>query len=262
MSYTTNEVYSLLSQIQNNQNDGGYQTQILNNYQQLMDTVSKENSIMNSTFKNKWTFNSAAGQQSKYIYQSSTILTKLYTYGFWIYLVLAVILCVIIWMKPDTIFMKVFLVAAILLYPFYIYPLEELSYIVSTYIWALLLSTTYDNGYGNTSIEYGLNGTGGENGLKGSNGNRSNDEGYEEINGSQNNNGSTAGSNTTSTTTTTTTTPIENPPASTTTPAFITSTPSPLPIFSYDPVPIITTEETPQPTTTAEPAVDFMDDTV
>jgi hypothetical protein len=260
MSYTTNEVYSLLSQIQNNQNDGGYQTQILNNYQQLMDTVSKENSIMNSTFKNKWTFNSAAGQQSKYIYQSSTILTKLYTYGFWIYLVLAVILCVIIWMKPDTIYMKVFLVAAILLYPFYIYPLEELSYIVSTYIWALLLSTTYDNGYGNTSIEYGLNGTGGENGLKGSKGNRSNVGDSEEINGSQDNgigSASAAGSKTTSTTG-----PKENPPASTTTPAFITSTPSPLPIFSYDPVPITTAEETPQPTTTAEPAVDFMDDTV
>jgi hypothetical protein len=163
-------------------------------------------------------------------------------------------------MKPDTIYMKVFLVAAILLYPFYIYPLEELSYIVSTYIWALLLSTTYDNGYGNTSIEYGLNGTGGENGLKGSKGNRSNDEGSEEINGSQDNgigSASAAGSKTTSTTG-----PIENPPASTTTPAFITSTPSPLPIFSYDPVPITTTEETPQPTTTAEPAVDFMNDTV
>jgi len=42
---------------------------------------------------------------------------------------------------------------------FYIYPLEEFCYKISVYIWSVLLSTTYDNGYGNTSIEYGLSGT-------------------------------------------------------------------------------------------------------
>ena len=163
MAYTSDQVYSLLGQIENNQHDSGYQIQILNNYQQLIDTVNKENSIIRSSF-DKITFNSADGQQSKYIYQSSTILSKIYNYGFWIYLVLAVILCIVIWMKPDSIYMKVFLVVAILLYPFYIYPLEELSYVVSTYIWDILLSITYDNGYKNTSIEYGLNGVSGTGG--------------------------------------------------------------------------------------------------
>jgi len=252
MSYTTNEVYSLLSQIQNNQNDGGYQTQILNNYQQLLDTVSKENSILNSTFKNKWTFNSAAGQQSKYIYQSSTILTKLYTYGFWAYLILAVILSIIIWMKPDSIFMKVLMIAGILLYPFYIYPLEELSFIVSTYIWDLLLSNTYDNGYSKTSIEYGLNGTSGSFGSKGKEGeNDSNTN--DEIPGSSSKDLSSG--------VRTTTRPKENPPASTT-PSIITATPSPLPQFSYSPVPTTAADVTPEPTSTASPGVDFMDDSV
>jgi hypothetical protein len=159
MAYTANDVYSLLSQIQNNQNDGGYQTQILNNYQQLLDTVSKENNILDSTYNKKWTFNSLAGQQSKYMYQSSTILSKIYTYGFWIYLILAVILCVVVSIKPNSIFIKVILVLIIILYPFYIYPLEEFCYMISVYIWSLLLSNTYDNGYNNTSIEYGLNGS-------------------------------------------------------------------------------------------------------
>jgi hypothetical protein len=58
-----------------------------------------------------------------------------------------------------------------------------------------------------------------------------------------------------------TTRPKENPPASTT-PSIITSTPSPspLPKFSYSPVPTTSAEVTPEPTSTAQPAVDFMDD--
>jgi len=161
MSYTANQVYSVLGQIQDNRNDGGYQIQIRNNYQQLIDTVKKENATLNSTYSNGWALNSAAGQQSKYIYQSSSILAKIYNYGFWIYMLVALILCIIIGVKPYNIYFKALLILAILLYPFYIYPLEEFCYIISVYIWDLLLSTTYDNGYANTSLEYGLSGSAG-----------------------------------------------------------------------------------------------------
>jgi hypothetical protein len=221
MAYTTAQVYSLLGQIENNQNDGGYQTQILNNYQQLLDTVSKENNIINSTYNNEWTFNSAAGQQSKYIYQSSTILSKIYFYGFWIYLILGFILCIIIFMKPNAIYLKVLLIAVIILYPFIIYPLEEYIYIISTYIWDVLLSNTYDNGYGNTSIEYGLNGSSGS---FGNNGSTVSMNGTKDsvIDGTENNSSSGQKNN--------------YPPASTTTP-IMTSTPLPLSEISLQPKP-------------------------
>jgi hypothetical protein len=154
-------------------------------------------------------------------------------------------------MKPDSIFMKVLLTAAILLYPFYIYPLEGLFYIVSTYIWNLLLSNTYDNGYGKTNIEYGLNGTSGSFGAKGMANDGANDVANDEPPGSSSMDISRGGRPTTR--------PIENPPASTT-PAIYTPTPSPLPKFSYSPIPTLIPEETPVPTSTAQPAVDFMDD--
>lgn len=169
MSYNSAQLYNLLGKVQENQHDEGYQTQILNNYKQLLDTVSKENDILNSNYSKNWTLNSADGQQSKYITQSSNILASIYSYGFWIFMVLAIILCVIIWTKPDSIYYKIGLSAVVLTYPFYIYPLEGFLYMLSLYIWNLLLSNVYDNGYNNTSIKYGLNGSPGSFGSKGSN---------------------------------------------------------------------------------------------
>ena len=158
-SYTSNQLYSLLTQIQNNQPDEGYQTQILNNYQQLIETVIKENNIIDSTYSQGWKLNSADGQQSRYIYQSSSILENIYNYGFWIYIAVAILLCIVIIRKEMTYYMKAALCIVILLYPFYIYPLEKFVYIISVYILNVLLSNTYDNGYGNTNIEYGLSGS-------------------------------------------------------------------------------------------------------
>ena len=158
-SYTSNQLYSLLTQIQNNQPDEGYQTQILNNYQQLIETVIKENNIIDSTYSQGWKLNSADGQQSRYIYQSSSILENIYNYGFWIYIAVAILLCIVIIRKEMTYYMKAVLCIVILLYPFYIYPLEKFVYIISVYILNVLLSNTYDNGYGNTNIEYGLSGS-------------------------------------------------------------------------------------------------------
>lgn len=161
LKYTVNDIDNLLSQIQHNQPDGAYQIQIQNNYQQLIDTVTKENNMIDSTYSNGWILNSASGQQSRYVYQSSAILTGIYNYCFWIYLVIAIILCVVIIRKEFSIYAKIALCAGIILYPYYIYPLEEFCYMISVYIWSVLLSTTYDNGYGNTNIEYGLSGTAG-----------------------------------------------------------------------------------------------------
>jgi len=138
------------------QNDLGYQIQILNNYQQLHDAVKKENDSIYSTYYHDITFNSANSQQSKYVYQSSTILSTINKWGFWIYIVLAIILSIMIFRNEMDMLSKIGYILLVLLYPFYIYPLEELTYKVSVYIWNLLISVTYDNGYKNTSLEYAI----------------------------------------------------------------------------------------------------------
>jgi hypothetical protein len=159
MSYSANQVQILLSEIQDKQNDPGYQQQIMNNYKQLLETVKTQNKTINSTYNNTTTQQSANGQQTKYVFQSSAILNKLYNYTFWIYFVLAVILCFIVMRKSFHIIYKIILVFAILGYPFYIYALEKLSYVISVYVWDVLLSVVYDNGYNNVSLEYGLSPT-------------------------------------------------------------------------------------------------------
>ena len=146
----------LLQGVQNHQNDLGYQMQILNNYQQLYDTVQKENNVIYSTYYQDLTFNSANSRQSGYVYQSTGILNTVSLYGFWIYIALAVVLSVIVFRKPMDIYYRVFLILAIITYPFYIYPLEELTYQITTYIWNMLISVAYNNGYQNTSLEYGI----------------------------------------------------------------------------------------------------------
>jgi hypothetical protein len=159
MSFTIQQLQSVLGEIQGSQHDSGYQIQLLNNYQKLLDTVTKENNIIKSTYVNGVTVNSADGQQSKYVYQSSNILNTINFYGVWIYLVLAVILCAVIFIRqPFSIYLKIPLFIIILTYPYYIYPLEEWSYIISVYVWDVLLSVVYSNGYGNTSLEYGVSG--------------------------------------------------------------------------------------------------------
>ena len=146
----------ILQGVQNHQNDLGYQLQILNNYQQLHDAIEKENNTIYSTYYHDLTFNSANSRQSKYVYQSTSILNTINMWGFGIYLALAIVLCVMIIRKEMGIYSKIGLVLATIGYPFYIYPLEDISYKLSMYIWNLLTSVTYDNGYKNTSLSYAI----------------------------------------------------------------------------------------------------------
>jgi len=177
------------------QHDEGYQQQIQNNYTQLFNTVNKQNDIIHSTYYDYVNLNSADAQQSKYVYQSSSILASIYTYGFYIYMVVAAILCGVIVMKPLTIFYKIVLVIVILTYPYYIYPLEEWCYILSTYIWGLLTSSVYSNGYSNTSLEYGMEGGGNISNSHANNGetnNQANQQTNEQTNGAENGSGPTS----------------------------------------------------------------------
>jgi uncharacterized membrane-anchored protein YitT (DUF2179 family) len=50
--------------------------------------------------------------------------------------------------------MKLFLFVVIFGFPFYIYPLENLTYIICIYLYNIMVSTVYNNGYSNTNIEY------------------------------------------------------------------------------------------------------------
>ena len=160
-TFNIDETQNLIKNaIKKTQKDQGYQDQILYNYQQLFNTVAKQNAIINTTYYDYVNLNSADAQQSKYVYQSSTILAAIYTYGFYVYMVVAAILCGVILMKPFSIYYKIALVIAILGYPYYIYTFEEWSYIISMYIWNLLTSVVHNNGYGNMSLEYGLEGGG------------------------------------------------------------------------------------------------------
>lgn len=125
-----------------------YQNQVLTNYTMLLDKVRKENIQLENTFDYMKNQSSADGQKSKYVNQSTQILEKIYNVLFWIYLVVAVGLSVVIYMySKQGIYMKVFFILLVLLFPYYIYPLENFVFEIMRYLYSLVLSVVYVNNY-------------------------------------------------------------------------------------------------------------------
>jgi hypothetical protein len=90
---------------------------------------------------------SVAGRKSIYLDQSSTIFIMINKWLFWIYIALAIILSIMIILKPFSIYFKISMIAVIIAFPFYIYPLETGLYELLIYIYSVLLSVIYNNGY-------------------------------------------------------------------------------------------------------------------
>jgi hypothetical protein len=125
-----------------------FQKQVLINYTLLYDKVKAENDRITKTYDVIKNANSASGQKSKYVNQSTQILQKIYYVLFWIYLVVAVGLSVVIYMySKQGLYMKVFLILLVLLFPFYIYPLEIFVFEILRYLYSLVLSVVYVNNY-------------------------------------------------------------------------------------------------------------------
>jgi hypothetical protein len=131
-----------------------FQMQALNNYNTLYDKVKNENERLEDSYNNTKNNHSADAQQSKYVDLSAKIIKNIYNISFWIYIVLSVVLCVFIYRNPFSLQIKLALGAVIFGFPFYIYFLENALYTFSVYIYYILISAVYSNGYSNTNIEY------------------------------------------------------------------------------------------------------------
>lgn len=127
-----------------------YQEQVLDTYQLLLDKVTTENELIEKSYPGI----SVAGRKSIYLDQSSTIFIMINKWLFWIYIVLAIILSIMIILKPVSIYFKISMIAVIIAFPFYIYPLETGLYQLSMYIYSVMLSVVYNNGYGYKQMEY------------------------------------------------------------------------------------------------------------
>jgi hypothetical protein len=149
-------VRNALGQLTKNTDDKirTFQIQTLNNYTTLFNKAKAENDRLENTYNKIENEHSADAQKSRYVGLSEQILKTIYTYSFWIYIFLSLILCVLIYYKPLSPIMKTFLVIVIFGFPFYIFPLENATYIICIYLYNIMVSTVYNNGYSNTNIEY------------------------------------------------------------------------------------------------------------
>jgi len=149
-TYIEDKVKDVINVISGNRESSmiQYQKQVLTNYTMLLDKVKKENIQLANTFDYMKNQSSADGQKSKYVNQSTQILEKIYNVLFWIYLVVAVGLSVVIYMySKQGIYMKVFFILLVLLFPYYIYPLENFVFEIMRYLYSLVLSVVYVNNY-------------------------------------------------------------------------------------------------------------------
>jgi hypothetical protein len=120
-----------------------YQEQVLDTYQVLLDKVTTENELIEKSYPGI----SVSGRKSIYLDQSSTIFKMINKWLFWIYIAFAIILSIMIILKPFSIYFKISMIAVIIAFPFYIYPLETGLYELLIYIYSVLLSVIYNNGY-------------------------------------------------------------------------------------------------------------------
>ena len=148
--YTKEQLDKVIKDISENRESSmiQYQNQVLTNYTMLLDKVKKENIQLANSFDYMKNESSADGQKSKYVNQSTQMLEKIYNVLFWIYLVVAVGLSVVIYMySKQGIYMKVFFILLVLLFPYYIYPLENFVFEIMRYLYSLVLSVVYVNNY-------------------------------------------------------------------------------------------------------------------
>jgi hypothetical protein len=133
-----------------------FQTHIINTYTALKQKVTDENNRLKNTYDKYNGEHSADAQKSKYVGLSEQILKNIYFYSFWIYIVLSLVLFVFVYNNQSfSMIIKVLLFVTIFGFPFYIYFLENFTYIICMYLYNIMVSTIYHNGYSNTSIEYG-----------------------------------------------------------------------------------------------------------
>ena len=126
---------------------GDINEQIYNIYTSLYDTVKRQNDNLKVQIDNLVN-NAVSSQSSIYINQSSQILQTVYNYVILVYFITAIALSVLIVRKPDhSIPIKILIIILLLTFPFYIYPLEKLTYIISEYFTALFFSLVYKNGF-------------------------------------------------------------------------------------------------------------------
>jgi hypothetical protein len=125
----------------------GINEQIQNMYTPLHYTVKKQNDSLKVQIDDLVN-NAVSSQSSIYINQSSQILQSIYNYVILVYFIVAIVLSVLIVRKPEhSIQIKILIIILLLTFPFYIYPLEKLSLIISDYFTALFFSLVYKNGY-------------------------------------------------------------------------------------------------------------------
>jgi hypothetical protein len=155
-TYSYNNVNDALGLLTNNTDSKirTFQLQTLHNYTTLYNKVKAENDRLENTYNKINNEHSADAQKSKYIGLSEQILKTIYTYSFWVYILLAIVLCVLIYYKPFSLVIKTVFIIIIIGFPFYIYFIENLTYSICIYLYNIMVSTVYNNGYSNTNIEY------------------------------------------------------------------------------------------------------------
>jgi hypothetical protein len=124
-----------------------FQSQVLVNYNLLLNTVKTENKRISDSYDKVFNERSADGQKSKYMNQSGDMIWKIYGYLFWVYYITITILSILLYFQPFSIYLKILIIIIMYGFPFYIYPAEEWLYVMTDYIWHILLSQVYSNGF-------------------------------------------------------------------------------------------------------------------
>ena len=124
-----------------------FQSQVLDNYNLLLNTVKTENERILASYDKVFNERSADSQKAKYMNQSGDMIWKIYGYLFWVYYIFIIVLSILLYFQPFSIYLKIVIILLMFGFPFYIYVVEEWLYVMTDYLWHILLSQVYSNGF-------------------------------------------------------------------------------------------------------------------
>lgn len=124
--------------------DENKQNNLITTYGVLIDKIKYENEMIYNSYL------SGINNKSENINKTSDILDNIFYYLVTIYYILAIGVCSFLLFDSYSISIKIILILLIIFFPYYIFVIQRVSFYIYNYIYTILLSQVYMNGYYNS----------------------------------------------------------------------------------------------------------------
>ena len=121
------------------------QTTAVHAYAELSSAVNQQNAILERAIQDYKGNHATEYRNAMYETESTDGVNTSYMIAFWVYYILAVVLTLVLFLYnlPSSMSIRVLIVIILAIFPFIVYSLEKMIYLLLKYIYSLVTSTVY-----------------------------------------------------------------------------------------------------------------------